>query len=419
MSSIYLDRYAWQDSVFMEGDFKYRKNTGIIVVIPCFNEPDLLNTLKSLAECSPTSCFVEVFVVINASIGCSDDITEKNLQTLRSAHSWISGQSFKHKQIDFHVKIISLDQKNAGVGLARKIGMDDAVRYFEKIKKPDGIILCYDADSACDPDYLIATETYFKNHPKCPGASIYFEHPLEGDLSPDNYEAIINYELFLRYYINVLVWAGFPYAHQTIGSSMCVKSDVYQKQGGMNKRKAGEDFYFLNKIIPLGEFGNIQSTRVIPSARTSDRVPFGTGKDISVQLMEQKVTCYETYHPKIFEDLRIFLTGHSIFFKDKDELNIPGSMASFLELNNFQSAMTKIRKQSPNIERFSHNFFEWMNAFRILKYVHHARDHYYPNIEIKDATMLLCKQWLGIQTDTTTSKKQLLLLLRQHDRSQK
>ena len=39
--------------------------------------------------------------------------------------------------------------KDAGVGLARKTGMDEALYRFNMLGKPEGIILSYDADSLC------------------------------------------------------------------------------------------------------------------------------------------------------------------------------------------------------------------------------------------------------------------------------
>ena len=131
--------------------------------------------------------------------------------------------------------------------------MDEALRRFDYVNRPEGIILCLDADFTCDFDYLVEIEKWFSD-PERVACSIYFEHPLE---SPDNQrvtEAIILYELHLRYYVQSLRFASFPYAFHTIGSSMAVRSDVYRKQGGMNKRQAGEDFYFLHKVIPLGGF---------------------------------------------------------------------------------------------------------------------------------------------------------------------
>ena len=92
------------------------------------------------------------------------------------------------------------------------------------------------------------------------------------------------YELHLRYLNLFSRFTGFPYAYHTIGSCFGVRAETYASQGGMNKRKAGEDFYFLHKIIPLGEFREINNTCVIPSPRESDRVPFGTGAAIGKYL---------------------------------------------------------------------------------------------------------------------------------------
>src|SRR5207249_6387595 len=106
---------------------------------------------------------------------------------------------------------------------------------------------------------------HFRENPRSPGCSIYFEHPLEGPLDARVYDAISTYELHLRYYVQALRYAGFPYAYHTFGSCMTVRADAYMEQGGMNKRKAGEDFYFLQKIISLDGFSDLTETTVIPS----------------------------------------------------------------------------------------------------------------------------------------------------------
>lgn len=55
--------------------------------------------------------------------------------------------------------------KKAGVGLARKIGMDEAAFRLNSINQ-DGVILCFDADSQCQPNYLKEIESHFLNNPK-------------------------------------------------------------------------------------------------------------------------------------------------------------------------------------------------------------------------------------------------------------
>ena len=307
---------------------------GIIVVIPCYDEPNLLESLNALYQCTPPPCHVEVIVVINDSEIENTEVKQRNQNTFDDAFNWSKQHTSEWLSFYFLYKN-NLPKKIAGVGTARKIGMDEAVRRFESIGNSKGIICCYDADSLCEPNYFQAVASYFQKNQKAQACGIYYEHPLEGtDFSPEIYRAIIDYELHLRYYVHVQRWAGFPFAFQTIGSSMAVRSDAYQQQGGMNKRKAGEDFYFIHKFIPLGNFADITNTKVIPSPRQSHRVPFGTGKAVNEILDDPK--SYLTYHPQIFDDLRPWsMEIKSLFSIEKNDVNdllekTPISISSFL-----------------------------------------------------------------------------------------
>ena len=55
-----------------------RKSLGIIIVIPCYNEPDITTTLRSLMNCTPPKCEVEVIVSINAGENDDDRVKESN-----------------------------------------------------------------------------------------------------------------------------------------------------------------------------------------------------------------------------------------------------------------------------------------------------------------------------------------------------
>ncbi len=47
---------------------------------------------------------------------------------------------------------------------------------------------------------------------------------------------------------------GVSHAYHTIGSSMAVRCSAYAKIGGMNRRKAGEDFIFYTNLYPRVDF---------------------------------------------------------------------------------------------------------------------------------------------------------------------
>ena len=352
---------------------------GIVVVIPCFNEPDLIASLESLWLCERPECPVEVIVVVNSPDGCPEEIRRQNQSTLNIGAEWIA--QHRDARLRFHAfHFPGLPPKQAGVGLARKIGMDEALRRLDDFARTEGIIVGYDADCRCGTNYLTALEGHFRKNPQSPGCSIYFEHPLTGPLSPVVYEAAAAYELHLRYFVQALRYAGFPHAHHTLGSCMAVRADTYRKQGGMNKRKAGEDFYFLHKIIALGGFTDLRSTTVYPSPRPSDRVPFGTGKAVRDTLSGRQ---FNTYPLEAFLDLKQLVERVPEFYRRRKEGNpehladLPPSVRSFLANLQFDDVLSEICENTSSEISFRKRFFRWFDGFRAMKFVHHARDCLY------------------------------------------
>lgn len=399
--------------------FQPSPNLGMSVVIPTHDEPQLLLSLMSLRKCTLPKCDVEVIVVINDSEKSSEVIKAHNQSTYEQVLKWAEkmNRSNRLKFIPLYCK--DLPRKHAGVGLARKIGMDEACWRFEHIHNDRGILLCFDADSRCDENYFLAVEEAFNTDSRRQACSIYFEHPIEGaEYEEEVYQAILQYELHLRYFINAQRWANFPFAFQTVGSSMAVRCDAYQAQGGMNRRQAGEDFYFLHKFIELGSgFFEVNSTRVIPSPRPSRRVPFGTGKAV-----DEMIRCREkllTYAPASFEDLKCFFqliqnaAESAEKWKNVVKPKIPESIRSFLETQDFECKMEEIGQHTSSAKTFQNRFFRWFNAFLLMKYLHHARALYYPDVQVQEAAKYLLKQWNITPPDQI---RDMLLLFRARDR---
>ena len=296
--------------------------------------------------------------------------------------------------------------------------MDEAVYRFHCTRKKDGLIACLDADSLCDKNYLRAIITHFKNNPSTPACSIYYEHPLNGnDYSAEIYNGILYYELHLRYYIQALRYAGYPNAFHTIGSSMAVRNTTYQKHGGMNKRKAGEDFYFLHKIIPTGGFTEINNTRVIPSPRPSNRVPFGTGRAIENWLKNSEQHFY-TYSPKTFFDLQEFIIHtEELFSCDwnivKQEL--PFTLVSFFESHGITNKIAEINKNAATLQQKIKRFYNWLDGFMVLKFIHYCKDNFYDNIHVDRASQELLIKIIPDSSIMTPSE--LLNIYRKLDRN--
>lgn len=354
----------------------------MVVVIPCYNETGLTDCLRSLAQCTETIFPVEVIVVVNHSVTAANSVKAASRAALESGKNFaVMNNSAK---LSFHFIEMEFPPRDAGVGLARKTGMDEAVRRFERAGTRNGIILCYDADCSCEKNYLAETERHFHENKKAAGASLYFMHPYE-NLPAEQAEAIIQYEIFLRYYVNGLRFAGHPFAFHTIGSSMAVRNEIYQKQGGMNKRKAGEDFYFLQKIFLLGNFTEINSTCVYPSARESDRVPFGTGRAIGDYSKEKKILFYD---PEIFFALKRFLdfVGAKGYRPDGEMLirSFEGHLRDCLRSLRFEENLARINSNVGSFSQFNSQFFAWFDGFQCLKFVHWFSDHVLPRKSLNE-----------------------------------
>ncbi|HEX2936214.1 MAG TPA: glycosyltransferase [Bacteroidales bacterium] len=391
------------------------ENLGIIIVIPCFNEPALVQTLQSVWECHKPQADVEVIIVINDAETTSKEIKLHNVSTYIVASHWATLHN--EKKLHFYpIYYRNLPSKHAGVGLARKIGMDQAVWRFVKANNTKGIIVNLDADSLCDRNYLTAIEHHFLKYPKTPGASIYFEHPVENEPST----GIVQYELHLRYLNQALRFIGHPHAFHTVGSSFAVRLDAYVKQGGMNKRQAGEDFYFIQKIIWLGNFTEINTTRVIPSSRISNRVPFGTGAALK-KLAEENADTLLSYQFLAFLDLaELFRQKEKFYTSGNSPENVVSTspiLLQFLKELDFTNEMASIRKNTSVLQSFINRFFRWFDAFSVIKFLNYSHSKYYSKKPVSEEALKLLNA-IGIHTQPGSSKE-LLEIFRRLDRNGK
>lgn len=414
-SNFYLKRFGFGKTLIEELP---DEDLNIIVTIPSFAEPNLQDAVKSLLDCIPPQKAFEIIILVNQSEVAEPDITTQNLLSIQKTEEFLSSVGYP-KNV-FLLQDFNLPKKHAGVGLSRKILMDEAVRRFEMVGNKKGLIVCFDADSAVEENYFVALEKFFLENQKIEAAGLHFEHPFE-DLPENSSErkAIVDYELHLRYYIQALKFANHPFAFHTIGSSMVVKSSAYQAYGGMNKRKAGEDFYFLQKIIPHGGFGEVFGTKVIPSPRESNRVPFGTGKAVG-EFLNQKATEFNTYNFEIFKVLKP-LFENPAFFYDMDVKGFQTFISvncemlyDFFEVHNLWINFEEVKKNTNNVESFVKRYFNWLNAFMALKMVHYLEVYFKKQLISNSSLCLLAE--LKIILPKKLNNEDLLRIFRNLDK---
>lgn len=409
----YFESYLAKHSFRPKIEKTPERNLSISVVIPCFHEPDILKSLQTLCNCEKPESAAEIILVLNYPEDSDETVRKFHAQTIESIYQWQIAQKswLPCHIIDAH----SLPKKFAGVGLARKIGMDEAIYRFSLNNNEEGIICGFDADALVDKNYFKAIEEHFSNFPKTPGASIYFEHPFEELTDYKLKNGIIQYETHLRYLVHAIRYTGFPNAFHTVGSSFAVKAKWYVKQGGMNKFKAGEDFYFLNKIIQLGGYTEINSTRVIPQARVSNRVPFGTGASM-IKWMEAGRDDFMTYPLEAFVPLKKLFENIETIYQHKQipaQFINDNTLRKFLEENDYTAALGEILRNSSSVISFSKRFFTWFDAFKIVKYLNYASQEAYPKKPVKTEAAKLA----GGKAILEISPELLLDLYRKCDRS--
>ncbi len=392
---------------------------GLIVVIPSYNEPNLDKSLESILKCRLPNCSVEVITVINYPFGALPEVIE-NASDCAEIVNRINNQSSNQNLRFYSILASELPIKQAGVGLARKIGMDEAAYRLFSVNNPKGIITCYDADSDCMENYLVELEKLWIDYPKTNACSIRYEHPICGDEFDANiYKGITQYELHLRYYNQACRFIKFPFAYHTIGSSMACCAESYVKFGGMNRHKAGEDFYFLQKIIPHGNFAELNSTCVFPSPRPSYRVPFGTGRAM-LKYQESLEESILTYNFNVWLTLTPLFNGVDFIFSTENDAlsswvnSLHPALNQFLTNYNFTSKVLEIQANTSSLESFRKRFFFWFDAFILLKYLNYAHESHFQRKPVEGESITLAKE-IGLKLPQNPSSIDLLKSYREKD----
>jgi hypothetical protein len=366
------------------------QDLSIAIVIPAYLEPDLMLTLESLKKNEIAGFTTEVIAVLNQSENADDETDRFHRTQLEKLNEWAKVNNTD--KLRFHnVFADKIPQKKAGVGTARKIGMDEAYKRFNSCGNVNGIIACLDADCLVADNYIETLKAESIKNDRTRAYSIYFEHDIT-----ENDQAITQYELHLRYYINMQRLSGLPFAYYTVGSSMAVRAWAYGAAFGMNRRKAGEDFYFLHKFIKTGDFREINSTKVIPSARISERVPFGTGR----AMLEKSGISEEltTYNPRSFDELTMMTSNLHLACKDISGFMeiLPKPVSEYLKKCDIEKRIAEFKANTSDHAMFSKRFYTWFDAFRLMKFLHFMRDNYYANIPVSYATISLFEK-MGIK----------------------
>ncbi len=352
----------------------------LIMVIPSLAERNSLGTvLRSLARGSERLAEAEVIVVVNNTERPDPGVLENNQGTLADLRAEKSAP----------LRVLGLDRatpgkwfsrETAGVGLARRVGMDLALdRLAQTGQAHRAAIACLDADSPVAPGYIDNVLAFFDQDDPPLGALSAYAHPVPAD--PALAEASVAYELWLRYFETGLLLAGSLFAYPTIGSCIVASPLGYALADGMPPRQAGEDFHFLQRLIKVSAprpLARMNTTRVFPTARVSDRVLFGTGQGMQ-RCLSEGLDCYQQVEPpEPFLEIRQFFSDLPEGFRGLAAVRekTPPRLGAFLEAERAWPLLEKIRQNHSTVPRFLQAVQQWFDGLRIVRYVNqYAREN--------------------------------------------
>jgi len=84
----------------------------------------------------------------------------------------------------------------------------------------------------------------------------------------------------------------------------------------------------------------------------------------------------------------IYTDHPDIYYKD-----LAPCVKGYLDSQGIYEIASKLRSNARSLTTFKKAFFQWFDAFRLMKYLHYCRDQYYPdvsvNIAIQESTNLI------------------------------
>lgn len=400
----YLRDYAEPETKHLENLFASNKECyQYCVVIPIYDEnTDFLIRLQQHLRIKD----VLLIVVINQPDTSSANSKNKYLyEYVLNGKIVASAGNLSHVCLDkLDILLVDRFSKNntipskQGVGLARKIGGDIAVKLYKVKRLIKPWFYSTDADAHLPNNYF--SDAFGSFYQKKPVSACVFDFAHKRNSSLVS-QATYMYEIAIKYYRNALKWAGSPYAFFTLGSTLSVAIDAYCKVRGFPKRAAGEDFYLLNKLAKIGEVSFQENIHIQLDARISQRVPFGTGpavQEILNQKSQQQEYCY--YSPQIFIYLKHWIdyVNHSCdcYFDDIETLRqsktapkvtltsffkasfnrLPDEVIAATDALGFNKFIEHANKQCHDKKNFLAHFHDWFDSFRTLKFVHYMQDHF-------------------------------------------
>jgi glucosyl-3-phosphoglycerate synthase len=235
-----------------------------VVVVPARDEEQRIGAcLRALG--AQRGVAHDAFAVVVVLDRCTDDTQAAALAAA--------------ERIDVAVEVV--DAPAAGVGAARRHGMDRACARLLATGNPDGLIATTDADTVVAPDWLAEQLALVRDGAEAIGGEIVLSAEDADRLAP---ATLARREARARLRRDAVL-ARDPDAehHFFSGASMAVTARAYRAVGGLEPARALEDEAFEARLLGAGvPITRSAAVRVATAARTDGRADRGLARDLEL-----------------------------------------------------------------------------------------------------------------------------------------
>jgi len=243
---------------------------------------------------------------------------------------------------------------------------------LEFIENLNSIICSLDADTIVNEHYLDIIDNRFKDN-TVNAAVVNFSHQKSSNTIIE--QGIRKYETILKEIANNIQKTGSPYGYVSMGSTIVCNAKTYIAVGGMNTKKATEDFYFLQSIAKYTEVHKIERVLVYPSSRSENRVYLGTGFRMD-EYLKNKSFKNLYFSKESYLEIKIILDIINLHWNDTIDLilerlrnNLNKKSMEFLISKNLGNVLEKFKTNAKSKKQFILLFNQWFDALTIMKFL--------------------------------------------------
>ncbi|SVD69197.1 uncharacterized protein METZ01_LOCUS422051, partial [marine metagenome] len=233
----------------------------------------------------------------------------------------------------------------------------------------ESLIFCTDADTIVNKNYIKKVKTYFETT-GAQAAVVGFRHLKSTDEKQEL--AIHQYEKYLFTTAEKMKNAGSPYGYIAMGSTIVCTAKAYCAVGGMSRKKATEDFYFLQELTKFCGVQTISEILVYPSPRPISRVYLGTGfrmkqaqEGFDFNTLYYSDTAFQILKELI--DLGSNAWGVEFSLLKKNTSTIHPNLTDFLLQEGIENIWMNLQRNATSKLHFSEQFHRWFDGLKTIR----------------------------------------------------